>query len=379
MLKPCTAADGIYFDLPENTYHALPRLSSSGIANMMISPGTFWAKSWLNPDLESEDKSFQQIGRAYHCARFEPDRLRDRFVPELKKEDFPDALLTDAEIKNALKDAGQPQTKAGEGVLDRAHRLRDLGFGGIIWHLELEAWEKTRGDRVGIPAKVWAEIERDTVRLHQNPEIAALMTGGEAEVSILWTDAATGVQMKARLDYLKPASITDFKTFDNSRGKHVEQVLAEAVRFNRYYIQASTYWQAVELVRRGGLAVIGDATHAQRALVASIAQNPVPTEFWYVFQEKNGVPNLFAREFAIYHMHLSMEIGAPEDKAKDLRRKYGSETLIYRKGDAAIRYAQNMLKNMSEIYGDGEPWFPLNPIGRLSDEDFSLNWLEGDW
>ena len=47
--------DGIYFDLDEDQYHAEERLSASGICNMLVSPPTFWANSWLNPDKDELD------------------------------------------------------------------------------------------------------------------------------------------------------------------------------------------------------------------------------------------------------------------------------------------------------------------------------------
>ena len=35
-------ADGFYFDLPEDDYHAIPALSASGIKNLLISNPDFW-------------------------------------------------------------------------------------------------------------------------------------------------------------------------------------------------------------------------------------------------------------------------------------------------------------------------------------------------
>ena len=40
-LEPKALADGIYFNTPEEKYHALPRLSASGIKNILTSLPTF--------------------------------------------------------------------------------------------------------------------------------------------------------------------------------------------------------------------------------------------------------------------------------------------------------------------------------------------------
>ena len=37
-----TTPDGVYFNMSEADYHALPRLSASGIKNILTSLPTFW-------------------------------------------------------------------------------------------------------------------------------------------------------------------------------------------------------------------------------------------------------------------------------------------------------------------------------------------------
>jgi len=48
------------------------------------------------------------------------------------------------------------------------------------------------------------------VRSH--PDAAPLLHHGEPESTMLWTDAATGLECKGRVDYGQPATITDLKT-----------------------------------------------------------------------------------------------------------------------------------------------------------------------
>jgi D-alanyl-D-alanine dipeptidase len=375
--------DGVYFEMHEDEYHAIPRLSASGIANMLVSPATFWAKSWLNPDREDDDDDTpaRVTGRAYHCARLEPDRFFDTYAPDLDKADLEeDCLMTDTAIKAALKDLGLTQALQGEGVLERAARLRDAGYPGQILHLEQAAADHDRGDRTALPRKVWREIRRDMAAIKRSPEVLDHLTGGAAEVSILWTDPANGVKMKARFDYLKPASFTDFKTFDNSTGRHLEQALVSAFRFNRYYIQAATYWQAFEAIRAGAIDVVRHFSPDHVNLIRAIRQGDEPGRCFYVFQEKNGIPNILVREFGIRTGHASLRMAAADDAqfAESVKR-FGNFSQIYRKAEAEIAWAQRTFTNMQEIYPAGSPWFPINATGRIDDESFPMSFLESEW
>lgn len=373
--------DGIYFGMPEEEYHAIPRLSASGIQNILVSPATFWAKSWMNPEKEEEEeRSFQVIGRAYHCARLEPEAFFNRYCRELDKADFEADLITsDAGIKAALKDMGLPQTQGAETVLERAQRLRDAGCMAPIWHLELAAWEHDKGERQGIPAKAWAEILRDMKRLRQNPEVSELLSDGAAEVVILWTCEVSGIRMKARLDYLKRDRVVDFKTFDNSMGRALEEAILNAFRFNRYYIQGALYWQAVEEIRKGGLEIIGDSTEAQEAVVEAVKANKSRMRCFYVFQEKKGIPNILAREYGLFHGDASLRAAAPSDEAyAEATERFGNPSQLHRKADIEIQWSKGQYLKHLEIYGEENPWFPIHMLGRIEDESYPLNWLESD-
>lgn len=373
-------ADGVHFNLDDKIYHALPRLSASGICNMLVSPATFWHESWLNPEKKDEDTPARLLGRAYHTARLEPHKFHTQFVCELDKEDYADGLITDTSVKAALKEMGQPQTKTGETMLDRAHRLRACGYEGKLYQLDLEDWAAQVGDRTPIPAQYWRDIETDMERLRGNPEIAELFTGGAAEVSILWTCKDSGLRMKARVDYLKPDRIVDLKTFQNSSRKRLDQCVADAFRYNRYYIQAAAYWGAVELIRSGDLGVVGEATADEMALLHGIRTNLRPMKSWYVFQEKGGVPNLVAYEVALLSTHASAaanEIGIDDETVlQRAREAVTSPSALMLKAQMEIRHAKAELATYREVYEDGEPWQPITPLRTLDDASFNGFWLD---
>ena len=48
--------------------------------------------------------------------------------------------------------------------------------------------------------------------IEQHPVAGPLLTGGEAEKTLLWTDCATGLECKARADYIRRGTLIDLKT-----------------------------------------------------------------------------------------------------------------------------------------------------------------------
>lgn len=379
-------ADGIYFNLDADKYHALERMSASGICNMLVSPPTFWANSWLNPGREEQDKDTPAriLGRAYHVARFEPHLLDQQFVCEIDVDDYEGILTTSTQIADKLADLGEPKSKTGEKVLDKAMRLKEAGYGGPILHLLQEQWEENRAGRTGIAPKYWKQLQADVEMIRSRPEIGKHLTGGFAEVSVLWTDERTGMKMKCRFDYLKPDSFTDLKTFDNSMRKNLEQCIADAFRYNRYYIQAYLYWHVTELIRSGKIHVMGDdaPTDEQRALVEKIRTRGEPIECWYVFQEKSGVPNLLAREVHIltpvHPSHQANSIGVSHETSQKVAQSTRRLSSLGLLAEAEVNSSISMFAFYEESYERGKPWGSLTPTGVINDDCFPPYWLEGN-
>jgi hypothetical protein len=376
--------DGVYFGLPDTVYHAVPRLSGSYLQLLCVSPATFWAKSWLNPEreeLDEDETKAQQLGKAYHCARLEPERFHSAYCRAPDKAEYGDQLLTsDAAIKAELKALNEQQTMGTETIVERAKRLVAAGCEKPIWALVMDEHEQQRAGRIAIPAKYFDQIEQDMERIAGNSEIAALLNGGQAEVSIFWTDEH-GLKMKARLDYLTPTHWSDLKTFDNSRGKVLAQALSDFVRFNRTYVQAAVHREAVEAVRTAGLDVQGAATDEQRALVAQLRTKPEPLDCWFVFQEKNGIPNLLARQFVFFDVPEavtnSWDTGADEEAIAAGHAATMRRTGLYSRAQWEVRHAKETFVLYAESYQPGRPWFPLESVGRFSDLDFNTHWIEG--
>lgn len=394
--------DGIYFGLDEEVYHAQPRLSASGIKALRVSPATFWARSWLNPnpvelseDQQQRKEMAKLLGRAYHCARLEPDQLHARFVRALDKRDYQALegfVAGGTAYGEALGALGETKKKSGETVMDQATRLRDAGYKGPIWDLELATWETFRAGRVAIPAQFWTELLQDMDRIKAVPEIHGLLSGGEAEVSIFWTDQR-GRPWKTRLDYLRPDGWADFKTFANAVGKNVLQVIMESFRFNGYHLQAAVQRVAMELVRAGQLEVHGGTAEQVQLIYAISDFSDGPLRCDYVWQEKAGVPNLWARQLQFFQPNRMAEAiaelerdGADADhleRARNFQKVAGDQaptpTAWFQRALGEVEAAVRDFDTYSQVYEPGQPWLPFNPCGEITDADFPRPWLEGNY
>lgn len=369
--------DGIYFKLPQEEYHALPRLSASGVCNLLISPATFWADSWLNPRRKKLSTSALLSGTAYHHARLEPEIFKDLYYRGLDMRDYPDALTSHSEIKEALKFLGAKQTLTGEKVFEAAIRLRQEGYAGAIKHLlEYDHAQQYSESQVELPPDLFDEIADDMEALHSNGDITPYLTNGQAEVSVLWTDKL-GVKWKARIDYLQVNRVVDMKTFDNSKGKVLEQAIYDTIQYNRYYVQAFVYHMAAELIRAGELKIRKVTDQAQKDLINAIRQSPDVFEYHWIWQEKKGVPNVLARRLVMTEQpHPSHLAQAPDDASrKALAKKLQTPSLIWKKAELEVRFARDLLLKCLQIWPTGR-WGSLKPVDDITDEGFNPRFLE---
>lgn len=376
--------DGIYFDMPELTYHRLHRLSASGIKNILISAPTFWAKSWMNPDAEEQDDDTKAkiLGRAYHVAIFEPETLDARYVAEPDLDQYENLLTSDSAVCAELKALGQTQKKANESQNERASRLLDLDPSFNIKSLIISEWEETLEGRTSIAAKYWQQIQRDIERIEANPEIHNLVTGGASEVTILWTCPESGIKMKARIDKLKEDCFVDLKSFQNANGKPVNQAILDQVQYLRQYLSMRVYQTAIRMIGELSLEIMGitdqeeapSVTQEQINLVETLRSRSGPHQPWLFFQEKNGIPNLLARRVKLQDMPDGVDeqsIGA-EDHVIKIR-----DTVLCRKADIEIARAKQIFTQSMEIFGEDSPWYPFDMIGTIGDEDFRDWFLNG--
>lgn len=371
--------DGIYFRLPDTIYHAVPRLSVSGMQSLCVSPNTFWKGSWLDPErpeLDEEQTKAQMLGKAYHCAILEPERFHDSYVRELSKAEMPKGtLFTGTDMGKALEEMGE---KKSGSVAEQAQRLVDAGYDSTIWQVELAEWEAQRAGRISIAGEFFDKIVKEMERIHSDEDIAPLVRDGAAEVSVFYTDQH-GIKMKARMDYLRSDLISDLKSYDNPKRMDLERCIANAIRYSRYYLQPVSYRDAAEAIRLGGLQIIGDATDHERQIIAEIQMRPDELAFHFIFMEK-AVPNLLDVPFDFYNIPLATRInnaGATEEQIAEAGRATRTRTALFVRGAQDMLAAKKKFALYSSVYETGQEWALIDKKLPTSNLSMSTFWLEG--
>lgn len=236
--------EGIYFNLPEDEYHAAPGLSNSAMKDLYVSPLNFWDKH-INPEPpEREETSAQTIGKALHCRLLEPVRFRAEYVRALDKGDYVDLLDTQDNLKTFCRSNDLPVSGNKGELINRIHAA---GHNPLIWEELKTQHEKQSEGKVVLKPADYDLIEEAAGKAMADPLILQLLKDGFPEVSIFVEDE--GVMLKCRIDYLRVGGSVDLKTFNNSRGKPAQKAIFESLYYEGYYIQAAVYHYIRELAR----------------------------------------------------------------------------------------------------------------------------------
>lgn len=261
---PALPPPGIYFDLPDAIYHALPALSQSGIKKLWASPMIFWAScAWLNARYEDKEKIHYVVGRAYHCRLLEgASAFAMRFCLDIEREDYPEAIESTDEIKDYIVKAGhkpvttamEPDGRGGERVRkarkeDWTNQLLDIDPDAPLWIRMKERHAAEHAGKQFIWPDLADELAIAAMMIERDPGIAPIVNGGHAEVTLLWHCPKTGVPMKARVDKMKVRRMIDLKTMENSRERSIETTIRFAIGGNKYNIQPSVYLEGGREVR----------------------------------------------------------------------------------------------------------------------------------
>lgn len=194
---------GVQPGISNDTHHADDAIGASGLKLMARSPAHYWA-AYRDPNRERREPTpAMMLGTAWHAAIFEPEAFARDYV------EIPEGL--------------DRRTKEGKA----------------LW-TELEQSGRqplSAGDVQRIGAMVEAACAHPAVRVIFEQQ-------GRAEVSMFWTDTATGLRCKIRPDY----AVQPCKLFPNGLivdGKTTED--ASASEFPRsawnldYHLQAAFY------------------------------------------------------------------------------------------------------------------------------------------
>ena len=190
---------GVHDDMPAEQYHALEALSSSGIKKLLRSPAHYLVERTKR----SEPSEAMRIGTAVHTLLLEPHR---------------EAEVVEMPALNA-------RTKDG-----RADR---------------DAWLAEHAGSQAFDAETLGRIRAAVAAVRAHPGAALLLSDGVAERSVLWRDAAEGIECRARFDWHRAdGGIVDLKTARDASAAE----FARAIASFGYAISAAHYWNGAEAV-----------------------------------------------------------------------------------------------------------------------------------
>lgn len=336
------AEPGIYFGMPDDTYHSLPYLSSTGIKNLLVSPMDFWARSWMNPwkEDDEEESEAKTIGKAYHKRILEgAAAFRAAYAPTFECDD-PDVLHSAEDIKDALSDLGLSKAGSKQKLIER---LLDADPDAKIYDVLLREYIEDHPGVTFLSNKVIRRIELSAKMIECHDDLKFFFVGGYPEVSVVWDDEAYGVRMKVRTDYLKVSAVNDLKTFANLMNKPTERAIYSAMASNKYHIQGALYLRGVDaakqMVKEGR--VFGRELVDQKWL-AAFAESADHT-FNFVFQQKGIAPVAMGCEF-------------------------NRQDPMYDQGMTCIRQAVDVFKRNMAVFGE-DPWVDTR-------KPFMLHWAQ---
>jgi hypothetical protein len=379
---PATLADapklpppGIYFGMPEDVYHALPALSSSGVKSILASPMQYWAgATWLSETARKREKREREnpktqitriVGKAYHCRLLEgASEFALRFARDLAPEDCEGALTTTEQIKAAIEGHGEkPVSKVADQLPDGQayqrsakkddwiEQLLRLDPNALILDVLQREHVAEHDGKHFLSADAWEQIEIAARLVELDPGCKHAFRGGFAETTLIWTDEETGVPMKARPDYLKSQIVVDLKSIACD-GRSIDTALRMAIARWKYTFQVSHYLAGVQavkaLVRETEGACIrsadgSPAANAEREWATKWAAAKDEPKWLFCFQAKGDAP-------------VTRGVGFP---TRGMTRQIA---------DDMRRTAARKFRECSEAYST-DPWLDVAPVYDLSDED----------
>lgn len=345
--------DGIYFGMPEEAYHGVPALGSSGIKDLLVSPLTFWARSPFNPARQDRSTDAKDKGSVFHKRILEgPAVFAEHYAVKPSKDDYPDALDGAQALRERCEELG---VKKSGTIGELCARIRDADPSTPLWPEIVASWQAENDDKIAISADAMDEVESRARIVEVHPEVVNAFRGGFPEVSIFWTDDQ-GIPCKLRVDYLKVRWAIDLKSFSNPMDMSVDEAVGRAMGNYKYHAQGYHYLEGIEAAKalyreRGPEIVHGDApgTDWLDAFAA-----PGPHRFAFVFIETGDVPNVRIRELV------------PSE------RKGGERNAYWIAAEMAVTRAKEVYRTAMQHYGPDLPWVDPQPMTAFQDTDFPL-------
>lgn len=190
-LRP-TATGEILLDIPAEEYHQRELgVASAGVLRRITEQTPAHYRAWVD-GTDEEDTPAKLFGKAYHDRVLLPELFARRYVGE--------PVGAPMRPTEAMRNAKNPSKSSIERV--------------AFWG----AWNAKNAGKIVLEAEQFALIEAMHAALMRDPDIAALFSEGDSEVTLRWTDEETGLRCKARADRWnrRRRIMIDLKTTDDA-------------------------------------------------------------------------------------------------------------------------------------------------------------------
>lgn len=364
-------ADGIYFNLPEKTYFAQDRLSTSKITKLLAGPLVYY-RDVIEPTLpgyvsneEDTETKAQFEGKAWHCMALEGRKVfESRYTVEFDAESAPAALKSKEHHIKACAAHGVSHNKSITIPALKA-LLVDAGAPvKFIDDLKAAHLAANEGKEL-LTVKQMDELTRAGLVQEQYGLPEVYFSGGYSEVSILFT--INGIKFQVRCDYLQPDRQIEFKTVANKYSRQFDEAIVGHMSDYNLFIGANLYQLAVEFAR--------SSLHDDLSFAHGLPKDQAATDwidsfitgsgktrhgYHFVFQQRGKYNHALAREFPKY------------DHVANGRKV----TSMWNTGKIRIERAVSLYQHYMETNGLERPWLPpLNPKA-FDDADFKPWQLE---
>lgn len=239
--------EGIYFNLPEDDYHAADALSNSSMKLLHVSSLEYWDQH-INPDKpERRETGALDYGTALHCRILEPERFEAEFARKIDKDDYPDALDTMDDLRDYCVKMGISPSNTKPKTIERIREAMGSASPQFLSEIIDEYYAGNEAKKF-IPADLYDQIQKTAEVAYNDIYFAELFREGHSEVSIFVE--FKGVMLKCRIDRLTMRASLDLKSFSRQRNKPFKQVILDALYYEEYWIQAWVYRFIRELARQ---------------------------------------------------------------------------------------------------------------------------------
>ena len=225
--------EGIYLDMPNDVYHALPALSSSKLKKFIDSPAHYY-REYLSKITRKRTTAMQNTfdaGSHSHLLVLEPEGYYERYFRDVMPIDCPDALHTAAQIEGRLVELGLK--KSGTKAEKTERLLKADPLAAVFEEIQRNEYEKhgakdteiiegetvtTYGGKIPVDGQVWDDAHRAAKTTRTHSEANAYLSNGLPEVTIIHQCPETKMMLKVKFDWLRfDDEAVDLKTTQSTR------------------------------------------------------------------------------------------------------------------------------------------------------------------